>query len=524
MALAREVYGALEDIVGPEYITEEPAVLDGYCFVWGNEIIFGDKFSPRPQAVILPENTEEIQAIVRVCNRYGVKFKAHASGFEVVALSAPEGFVPIDLRRMNRILEIDEKNMYAVVEPYVSQVELTLEAIKKGLRPYSVGAGPTASMIATAACHCGMGTTNISAGYGGRTPLAVEWVTATGEILKLGSLGSGAGWFTGDGPGPSLRGVMRGYAGANGALGVITKAAIKLVPWYGPPKMETKGKPPSYVYEVPQSFRIYTITFPSREQLFEALYLIAEEGIAFACSRRGPFTMAAGMTGSNKEVWEVWQTGYFQEKCAHTLSFIMDASSPREMEYREKCLSKILEKTKGEVPPELNEDPRGQSARFAHALTGQGAVKGTFRSTGAFFISPVGEESLQAMKRLNELGFELKDRFAKAGKILDDGDPTWVVPYEDDIGAGHIEVVYRYDPHDPDSVKAAAELASASTKLVTESKLGINLIEGGLSYCDEVHDIAGPKSLNYHIWMRRIKKAFDPSLVAESSWYTTPEK
>ena len=202
----------------------------------------------------------------------------------------------------------------------------------------------------------------------------------------------------------------------------------------------------------------------------------------------------------------------------------MDASSPREMEYREKCLSKILEKTQGEVPPELNEDPRGQSARFAHALTGQGAVKGTFRSTGAFFISPVGEESLQAMKRLNELGFELKDRFAKAGKILDDGDPTWVVPYEDDIGAGHIEVVYRYDPHDPDSVKAAAELASASTKLVAESKLGINLIEGGLSYCDEVHNIAGPKSLNYHMWMKKIKKAFDPNLVGESSGYPAAPK
>ena len=103
-------------------------------------------------------------------------------------------------------------------------------------------------------------------------------------------------------------------------------------------------------------------------------------------------------------------------------------------------------------------------------------------------------------------------------------DPTWVVPVDADVGVGHIEVVYRYDPHDPDSVKAAAELASASNKLVTESKLGINLVEGGLSYMDEVHDIAGPKSLNYHVWMKKIKKAFDPNLVSESSWYTTPEE
>jgi hypothetical protein len=128
------------------------------------------------------------------------------------------------------------------------------------------------------------------------------------------------------------------------------------------------------------------------------------------------------------------------------------------------------------------------------------------------------------MRRLNELGFELKDRFAKAGKILDDGDPTWVVPYDEEVGVGHIEVVYRYDPHDPDSVKAAAELASLSNRVVTDSKLGINLIEGGLSYNDEVHDIAGPRCLNYHIWMKKIKKAFDPNLVSESSFYTTPKQ
>ena len=40
MALKREAYLALEDIVGPEYITEEPAVLDGYCFYLGERSYF----------------------------------------------------------------------------------------------------------------------------------------------------------------------------------------------------------------------------------------------------------------------------------------------------------------------------------------------------------------------------------------------------------------------------------------------------------------------------------------------------
>jgi len=117
MTLSNKAYEALEDIVGSEYISREPADLDSYCFVWGNELLFGDKFSPRPPAVILPGNTEEVQGIVKVCNRFGLKYRAHATGFEVAALSSETPFIPIDLRRMNRIVEIDPKNRIAVVEP-----------------------------------------------------------------------------------------------------------------------------------------------------------------------------------------------------------------------------------------------------------------------------------------------------------------------------------------------------------------------------------------------------------------------
>ena len=87
--------------------------------------------------MIVPGSTEEIQAIVKVCNRYKVKFKAHCTGFGPNGMIGEEGFLSIDLRRMDRILEIDEKNMYAVVEPYVSLGALTLEAIRGDSVPTS---------------------------------------------------------------------------------------------------------------------------------------------------------------------------------------------------------------------------------------------------------------------------------------------------------------------------------------------------------------------------------------------------
>ena len=62
MALTREAYQALEDIVGLENISEEPAVLDGYAFFFGNALWGSSDFSPRPEAAVLPGTTEEIQA------------------------------------------------------------------------------------------------------------------------------------------------------------------------------------------------------------------------------------------------------------------------------------------------------------------------------------------------------------------------------------------------------------------------------------------------------------------------------
>ena len=325
----------------------------------------------------MPASVEEIQAIVMVCNRYKVKFKAHGTGFGPFAVIGEEGFLSMDLRRMDRILEIDEKNMYAVIEPYVSLGALTLETIKRGLRTYVIGAGPSCSVLASHTSAFGDGVANISAGYGGNNPLALEWVLPDGEILRLGSLEAGAGWFTGDGPGPTLRGVMRGFGGACGGMGVFTKVAVKLAPWYGPPRMEMTGKPPSYEpVEIPKCFAAYTVLFPSRQKLLDAMYLVCEEGIAYAVYRRGPYAITAGMVGSNEELLKLWQEGYWPKRCKDAMNIVMDSSSPRELEYKEKVFREVVKRFEGEIPPELNEDIHGQKARFLHAFLAIGPLRG----------------------------------------------------------------------------------------------------------------------------------------------------
>ena len=75
MALEDFEYRALEDTVGQENITRDPAILDTYNQCWGHKAAFDQKWSTRPAAVVLPGNTEEVQSIVKLCNRYHIPFK-----------------------------------------------------------------------------------------------------------------------------------------------------------------------------------------------------------------------------------------------------------------------------------------------------------------------------------------------------------------------------------------------------------------------------------------------------------------
>ena len=106
MALSREAYQALEDIVGPDNISEEPAVLDSYSAQWMAELFMPgqSKFLPRAEAVVLPGSTEEVQALVKACNRHKVKYKTFSTGWGIFGAPMTEGVIQIDLRRMDRIV------------------------------------------------------------------------------------------------------------------------------------------------------------------------------------------------------------------------------------------------------------------------------------------------------------------------------------------------------------------------------------------------------------------------------------
>jgi len=520
MVLERDTYKELEDIVGADNISEEPAILDAYAFQWGAASLTGKLFAHRYEAIVLPGSTEEVQAIVKACNMRKIKFKALSTGWGYFNSPGSEGGIQIDLRRMNKILEINEKAMYAVVEPYVISAQLQAELMKRGLTCNIIGAGANTSALPLTALM-GCGPTSVSTSYGNRNILAVEWVLPNGEILRLGSLGSGAGWFCGDGPGPSLRGIMRGYKTPLGGLGVFTKAATKIYHWPGPEFVAIEGASPNYTAKLPETFATHYIIFPSWDKLTEAGYKIGESEIALAFVKLSPWMIAQNLaedTRAGVQLFSVIRSLTLPK--GPSVLVIIGAQSQREFDYKGKVLRRITSETGGEFLSLIEEDLTIQRRLIWHIVRGTASAREIFRpmvlNTAAFGACDSWEFAIHEAVE----GAELKEKYIDAGLIVDDGaDNGWGVMYEHGH-MGHMDQIVLGDPTNPTAGKGLRGFVDESWQICLEKACGWPQTVMG----DKANDLFGPRTSNYHVWARKIKKAFDPNGVSESTHYITAQE
>lgn len=520
MTLSKEDYRALADVVGAQHISDDPVILDGYSFYFLSELITAlgaggeKKFIPRPAAVLLPGSALEVQQIVRVCNRKKLQFHAFSTG---VVCEGGAGRVQLDLRRMDRILEIDEKNKIAVIEPYVTNARLFHATIKKGLRAHVHAAGANTSPLASATSVGGEGPDNPSCGYSSRNVLGVEWVLPSGEILRLGSLGSGAGWFSGDGPGPSLRGLMRGVFGAFGGLGVFTKVAVKLYPWHGPAEMKGHGLPPSYDGELPANLRSYFAGFPTPDQMYDAVQAVWEEGIAHTFNRMPRSFLCYGVSDSNQKAWALWQSGVLDAEFTNGISVLLAGFSEGELAYKERVLMEILRRTGGVVSPTLQSDRRFALSTLRMSVLSDGVFRGVSRPSGGILEGYYLHESVDVSRLSHEASYAHTKTFSDRGICIDNGETNWGT--FNDIGYLS-EQIPHFDPRDEQSVQGMLELLATSYQKQFETKSGAGLFAniGAM-----MNDTFGPMLSNVHVWKKRIKGALDPNTACDPTGYSFPE-
>ncbi|MFO0689390.1 MAG: FAD-linked oxidase C-terminal domain-containing protein [Myxococcota bacterium] len=207
--------GRLRRIVGEEGCLVRPGELFAYeCD--------GLTLSPkRPLAVVLPTTTEQVVAIVLACREAGVAFVPRGAGTGLSGgAHATADSVLIECSRMNRILEVDAENRFAVVQPGVVNAELSTAVASHGL---FYAPDPSSQQ----ACTLGGNVAENSGGphtlkYGTTTNhvLALELVLPDGTVQRFGSR-------TGESPGFDFVGAI---VGSEGTLGVVTEATVRLTP------------------------------------------------------------------------------------------------------------------------------------------------------------------------------------------------------------------------------------------------------------------------------------------------------
>ncbi len=514
--LPEEMYRELIEAIGEENVSQEPAVLDGYAW----QPIFSlkpEKWIPRPAAVVLPGSTADVQAVVRICNKYKVKFKAHSTGWAAWGGPSEEGELQIDLMRMNRIIELDEINKFAVVEPHVCCGQLQAEAMKKGLNCHIIGAGPNTSILASTTSGWGYGGTGLSTGYGGRNPLGVEWVLPDGEVLQLGSPGSGAGWFSGDGPGPSLRGIMRGFSGTQGSLGVFTRCAVKLYPWYGPREPRIDGVLLDVRTEVPETEKMFWILAPSYEKFADLAYEIGNAEIAYWFCRS---PLQAGvelfMPRAMEKIFDSPALRTMFNACRHLGVALLSSESKREIDYQQEVLDKIVLEN-GCVLLDLGKAP---GYGFWWWTMGVRSILTalTFRAGGDFLTSYGSPVEYDNAMRQAKVATDCKRKYIEQGFFKDDNsDIGWGGIYEGTANWGHCEMAAMYDRRDGQA-EGRVQYLEESAQTTVDHTLGVglsNLPPGAWK-------TYGPMIYNYHLWQARIKKAFDPNAAADYEWYVPP--
>jgi glycolate oxidase len=532
MKLTKEEYRALEDIVGPDYITQEPVIMESYNQVWGNKLAFGDKRHNPPAAVLLPANVEEIQAIVRYCNKAGILFKPSARAFEYVAtkLSSERGIL-LELKRMNRILEIDEKNAHAVVEPFVTMYQLLDTAGRVGYYVGKPGVGYTASVISLACCHQEMTISQIyTSGYG-RNVLGCEWVLPTGEILRLGTAGREGGWFSGDGPGFSLRGILRGRAGANGGHGVITKCSVKLYPWYADPpsNYEMKRQPGEALSagqtdKIPDNYRVNVLTFPTTEQMMKASTEIGQAELACIVA---PAYLATGFNEEgNDEQWAKMKEEVARDptKIARSVPVFVNGHSARELEYRERAVMAVMEKWGGYLDPEYN-NTKVKCQMFMYQIWSLGV--GGLRGTGDFMVSIQGADGSTEMHlNYRPVEFDAFKSFRERGAIVQPNMGMSYRPMEHFSLGSSGGIATGYDPFDPNSLDAAREYMDLVYDANSPFRRFSYTNRGAMMQVEDiehVHQRWGPLYDNCDVWLQKVRNMLDPNRVADWSGYIPPQ-
>ncbi len=475
-----ELKEKLYQIVGGEFVVDSPEELAPY----GRD--YSLSLAGMPDYVVKPKSKEEIQQILKLANEYRTPVIPVSSAVHFWGATIPKlGGIILDLRRMNKILEINELDRLVRIEPGVTWEQLQSELAKIGYRCMTPLLPYSGNSVMTSWLERDM---PVNPRYEYAEPhMTTEVVWPNGDIFRTGSAStpgypddsSVKGGYT-HGPGLDW---FRLLQGAQGTMGVVTWINIK------------------FEY-LPRLDKTYFLEFDSIDDAIEPTYAIQRRMIGNECLILNNLNAATILA-------EVWPEDFelLSRSLPEWLFILVLSGGPRRpeerLEYEEAALSEVVSQFPRIVEPkEAIPGFVGIEKRLPHMLRQPWPKETTYwkhRLKGGcqdlFFITKL-EHVPQFVWAVNQLATELD--------YPNHGIGCYIQPIEQGR-ACRCEFNFYYDPDKPEEAACVRQLYEQAAKQLLNMDALFTQPYGILA--DLVYD----RAASYTTTLKKVKQLFDPN-------------
>ncbi|PHO02175.1 2-hydroxy-acid oxidase [Rhodobacteraceae bacterium 4F10] len=406
-----------------------------------------------PDAVAFPESTDEVSAIVNTCVQHKVPVVPFGIGTSLEGHVIPiHGGISVDTSRMNKILDVHESDLDAVVQPGVSRTQLN-EALRATGLMFTVDPGADATLGGMAATRAS-GTNTVRYGTMRENVLALEVVLPDGTVIETGSRArkSSAGYD-----------LTHLFVGSEGTLGIITRLTVRL-------------------FGQPDTILAATCGFETVDDAINSVIMAIQMGIPMARIELLDEVQMKGMNNFNPDL-------NLSEKPHLFLEFHgSEAGVKEQVELfqgisEEFCVSGFEWATKAEDRSRL------WTARHNAYYAGKSLRKG---------CESVVTDCCVPISALADCIARTKELIAEAGMIA---------PIVGHVGDGNFHLLILFEPNDPEELVRAKALASDVNRIALSfggtvtGEHGVGT--GKKKYMVEEHGAA-------YALMATLKRAVDP--------------